>query len=89
MFVMVDERIIRKLQMLYVCSRRAHAWSYLNHPVLSSQPRQFGGRSGVEGADVLPRTEAGAVQVEAVAFFGTHHVAQAGRQLRGVGFLWL
>lgn len=70
---------------MYVHVRR----SYLNHPVLSPQPGQFGGRSWVEGADVLSRTEAGAVQVEAVAFFGAHHVAQAGRQLRGVGFLWL
>lgn len=59
---------------------------YLDDPVLPPQPGQVGRRSRVEGADVLSGSQAGAVQVEAVAFLRPDHVAQARGRRRRLDF---
>lgn len=58
--------------------------SYLNQPVLRPEPGLVCRRSWVQGADVLSGPGALTMQVEAVANFRPHQVAQAWNKLRGV-----
>lgn len=54
--------------------------AYLDQPVLWAEPGVVCRRSWVEGADVLAGPGSVAVQVEAVAVFRAHQVAETWRQ---------
>lgn len=54
--------------------------AYLDQPVLRAEPGAVRRRSAVEGADVLAGPGSVAVQVEAVAVFRAHQVAETRRQ---------
>lgn len=54
--------------------------AYLDQPVLWAEPGAVRRRSRVEGADVLAGPGSVAVQVEAVAVFRAHQVAETRRQ---------
>lgn len=53
---------------------------YLDQPVLGAEPGAVRRRSRVQGADVLAGPGSVAVQVEAVAVFRAHQVAETRRQ---------
>lgn len=54
--------------------------AYLDQPVLWAEPGAVRRRSRVEGADVLAGPGSVTVQVEAVAVFRAHQVAETWRQ---------